>query len=119
MLGLRFELNGITYLNNTVVDVNDIGIDTAALLCITDNTACCSTNRKGEFYYPNGSAVPIDAAGSDFYRNRGDQVIRLHGRNSNARTPLGKYRCELPDSSGLNQTIYINIYSISGKFRDI
>ncbi len=93
-----------------MVDVNDIGIDTAALLCITDNTACCNTIiRKGEFYYPNGSTVMNNATGQNFYRNRGDQLIRLHRRNSAVMTPLGQYSCQIPDASGVDQTLFINI----------
>ena len=91
------------------MELDNIGINEAALLCITDNTGCCNNIiRKGEFFYPNGSTVSTNGAGNDFYRNRGDQLIRLHRRN-NGQAPSGQYKCEIPDASGVDQNIYINI----------
>ena len=71
---------------------------------------CCGTlpNRFGQFYYPNGVQVPVSNAGQGFYRNRGNQVIRLN-RREGATSPTGKYRCEIPDASGEMQNIYITL----------
>jgi hypothetical protein len=107
---LHFALGGTAYLNNSVVLVGDIGEGDDALLCFTDNQDCC-TNRRGEFYFPDGSRVPTSLAGQDFYRNRGSQFIRLNRRNG-AVSPVGTYRCELPDANGMISVILIRI----GKF---
>ena len=52
----------------------------SALRCYTNKQGCCGAfgMRYGEFYYPNGTAVPIEGAKYDMYRNRGDQFIRLN-----------------------------------------
>ena len=61
--------------------------------------------RFGQWYYPDGSMVPINAAGEDFYRGRGDnQAIHLNRRN-NAQSPTGSFCCELPDNSGVIHTL--------------
>ena len=105
---LHFELGGTTYLNNTVVLVDDIGEEGNALLCVTSKQDCCTTDRRGEFYYPNGVLVPTNGRGQDFYRNRGDGFIRLNRRNG-ATSPTGRYRCEIPDAAGNLQNIVIEV----------
>ena len=105
---LKFTLRGETYLNNSVVSRRLIGEGNAALLCVTDNVNCCSASSGGEFYYPNGNKVKVRAAGDSLYRNRRAQVIRLNRRNFGATSPLGRYRCEIPDSRGVMRNLYIN-----------
>ena len=103
--------------NNSHVDIQyDIGEgDEAALLCITDLVKCCysaDTPREvgglGQWFYPNGSAVPIEGAGYDLYRNRGRSVVRLN-RRRNGTSPTGLYCCEVPDSTFTTQRICANI----------
>ena len=92
----------------------DIGIDEAALQCTTDSTTCCSNDlpevRGGEFYFPDeGGLVPIRIASFSlgYYRTRDSQLIRLN-RWLNG-TTTGKFRCEIPESSGRNISLFINI----------
>ena len=86
------------------------------LLCVTpDNVTCCSTAETGgaplgNWYFPNGTEVPPDSTGWDFYRTRGPGVVRLHRRTGGV---SGIYRCKIPDQSGVNQTIYVGLYAIS------
>ena len=111
---LHFMLNGqrIAYNSEATVNIRDIGTGENALLCVTDRTSCCSgSGRTGEWYYPNGRRVNIQGAGEDFYRNRGDRVLRLN-RARNVIVPTGHYRCEVPDATGTTQNIFI---SITGK----
>ena len=93
-----------------MVSILNIGEGDDALLCKTDKQDCCGTqpNRFGEFYYPHGVRVPINSAGQGFYRNRGEQLIRLNRRDDTS-SPTGRYYCELPDADGVNQKIYITI----------
>ena len=104
-------LQGRTYLNNSVVAINDIGEGDNALLCMTDKPGCCKPpygpQYEGEFYYPNNSAIGFSSTNS-LYRNRGPQVVRLNRRNNDL-SPTGVYRCEIPDSNGRNWSIYIKI----------
>ena len=96
--------------------ITDIGEgDTAALLCVTDRDGCCGApSPVGEFYYPDGSMVNIRASGDSLYRNRGNGFIRLNRRN-NVLSPLGRYRCAIPDSNGVMQNIYVNIGELNIK----
>lgn len=108
--GLRFSIGNRTYPNNSVVSILDIGENNDALFCKTDNSLCCSVvpYRRGEFYYPSGERVLTLGSGDDIYRNRGNQEIRLN-RREGVTSPTGRYRCELPDASGMIQSIFINI----------
>ena len=96
------------------MDVDDIGEgNTAALLCHTNKTNCCTNEmgqtRAGEWYFPNGTSVGVEGASQDeFYRNRGTQVVRLNHRQGTP-TERGRFRCEVPDSNNVMQTVYVNI----------
>ena len=107
-LSVGFELNGIFYPSGSEVSLSSIGEDDNALLCVTDGACCTNPNRAGEFYYPNGDKVRIGGDGDDLYRNRGTGMIRLNRRNG-ATSPTGTYTCEIPDSNGELQTIFITL----------
>ena len=105
---MTFEYAGQRYPNNSVFLMSDIGENDMALTCVTDRVQCCQTDRAGEWLYPNNTQVPLSGAGMNFYRDRGSQVVRLHRRN-NALSPTGRYRCTIPDASGVMQTLVANI----------
>ena len=109
-IDIYFELGGQTFGNNSIVSLTQVGEGKDALLCKTDLISCCATvpNRFGEFYYPNGLIVPINNSGHGFYRNRGDQEIRLN-RRQGITSPSGKFRCEIPTASGEIQNIFITL----------
>ena len=66
----------------------------------------------GEWYFPNnGSAVGTMRENGSIYRNRGPSVVRLN-RRSNAMMTDGVFRCEIPDASDTNQSIYVGVYSL-------
>ena len=106
-----FSLNGTTYPNGSTVLRDDIGEGDNALLCTTDKGDCCNDiiSRAGEFYFPNGSQVPIqgDIGSSGYYRNRGVQLIRLNRQSNGVLT--GQFRCKIPSSVQDNSVFYINI----------
>ena len=88
----------------------DIGEGAAALLCTTNSTTCCTIStgmRIGAFYFPNGAYVPIPAGRLPYYSIRGTSMISLHRRYTTAQT--GKFRCEIPDASGILVNLFINI----------
>ena len=94
------------------MDVDDIGVNENALLCHTDKRDCCGEppNRDGEWYFPNGTKVGIQGISQDeFYRNRGTQVVRLNHQQGISQTERGLFRCEVPDSKNVTQTVYVNI----------
>ena len=110
LIDVYFENNGKVYTNNSVISISDVGEGEQALLCWTNWVECCGfpPNRQGEFYYPNGIQVPISKRLHGFYRNRGEQVIRLN-RREGVNSPSGKYRCEIPDADGVMHNIYITL----------
>ena len=108
-------LRNTTYQNNSIVTLEDIGEGRDALLCISNQTACCNNHYTGEmgpalgnWFFPNGTRVPSVGNQWDFYRNRGHMVVRLHRRRGGVE---GIYSCEIPDTMNVIQTIYIGVYS--------
>ena len=103
--------------------LENIGEDDDALLCKTNQIACCRTpytggneSTFGNWFFPNGTKVPSDIANAtsgeewDFYTDRGQMVVRMNRRRGGVE---GIYRCEIPDTMNVTQTIYIGVYSIS------
>ena len=112
-----FSLRDTTYQNNSNVTLEDIGEDDTALFCITNFTACCKPPYTGEngsaignWVFPNGTRVPSSGTNGDIYRTRGQMVVYLNRRRSGV---AGIYRCEIPDSINVTQTLYIGVYTTS------
>ena len=116
--GVSFWLRGTTYLNNSLVTLEDIGEGDDALRCVTDLTACCRppyTSEMGpvflgHLFFPNGSRLPSSGAQWDFHRTRGQSAILLHRRRGGVN---GIYICVVPNAMNVTQTIYIGVYSAS------
>ena len=115
-VAITLSLGNMTLANNSLVVITDIGDNAqggSPLVCTTTFRPCCgsASNRHGEWYYPNGSMVPNNAAGEDFYRGRSDDgVVRLSRRN-NTMSPLGTYYCEIPLTSPTD----LQILTVTGK----
>ena len=114
---VRFSLNGTVYQNNSVVTLEDIGENDDALLCRTDLPNCCRPHHTGEvgsvighWFFPNGTQVPSSGKQWDFHRTRGWSVVRLNRRRGGED---GIYRCEIPDTANVTQSIYIGVYTAS------
>ena len=97
--------------------------DSAALLCMTDRTACCRPpytdsgdlgNAIGNWFFPNETRVPsatINYTSNlqlDFYRTRGQMVVLLHRRRGGV---TGHYRCEIPNKMNVTQNFYVRVYT--------
>ena len=110
--GITATQNNVQYTNNSVVTITDIGTDSAALICTTSGTGCCTSGRGDEWYFPNGSAV--QRSGTTYFRSRTvtngpGGTVRLN-RNPGA-TTTGVFRCEILDASGDLQSLYVGIYT--------
>ena len=120
-------LNGTVYHNNSIVMLENIGEDDDALLCITNQTACCKPpytgdtgdmgDALGNWYFPNGttvlSATVIDTSSEmlDFYKSGGQRVVRMNRRRGRVD---GIYCCVVPDAENVSSTILcIGVYSAS------
>ena len=107
-----FTLRNTTYQNNSIVILEDIGEGDDALLCKTNQIACCrpqNTSFRVNWFFPTGTRVPSHNVWN-IYRTRGQMVVRLHRREGGVE---GMYRCEIPDAMNVTQTIYIGVYSVN------
>ena len=110
---VRFSLQGTTYQNNSLVTVEDIGEGDDALLCKTSLVACCEP-FLGNWFFPNGTRLPSEIVNVtsglqwEFYRDRGWTVVRMHRRRGGV---TGIYHCEIPDTVGIIQSLYIGVYT--------
>ena len=104
-----FSLNGTTYQNNSCVALEDIGEGDDALLCVTNQTACCKYSALGNWFLPSGARVLAKHIWSDFFRSRDQMVVRLNRRRGGEE---GIYRCKIPDSTNVIQTLYIGVYIV-------
>ena len=87
MTGLGFVLNGVSYPNGSTVLRTDIGEGAAALQCTTDKVTCCTgqigETRAGQFYFPDGSQMPVMGdTTSPYYRLRHSMYISLNCRSN-------------------------------------
>jgi hypothetical protein len=91
--------------------MDEIGVEAMSLLCFTNKLDCCgeASLRSGEWYFPNGSRVPVQKDGA-IYRDGGASVVRLNWRN-HSDSPIGVFRCQIPDNNMVKlQDIYIGVY---------
>ena len=107
-----FNLKGVPYSNGSTVLRAHIGVNDEALQCTTDKITCCTNVndeiRDGNFFFPDGTQVPtLGGVVNGYYRNRQSQHIRLHRQPSGILT--GQFRCNIPDATGTNMDLFINI----------
>ena len=111
---MRFSLNGTVYQNNSRVVLGHICGGVNTLFCTTNLASCCTSNFTesdlGPWIFPNGTTIPHADNGGDFYQSRGWMRVGLNIRRSGVE---GIYRCEIPDSMNVTQTIYIGVYRAS------
>ena len=114
--GVVVVLNGAIIPNHGFVLLDNIGEFPNSLLCLTNNRACCARDQSpgryilGDWYYPNGTGVVNSGVQWDFYRNRGQSVVRLNRRRGGVD---GIHRCVIPDAEGVDQTMFIGVYTAS------
>ena len=103
-----FSLNNTTYHNNSIVFLEEIGERDNALLCMSNLTTCYNQTCKRNWFFPNETRVLSRVEKWDFYRTRGQMVVRLNRRRGGEE---GIYRCEISDSIKVTHTIYIGVYT--------
>ena len=117
--GIGLTLNNVSYTNNSVVNITDIGTGSNALHCTTTFRPCCFSGPPPgtHWYFPNGSRV--DRFNTlPYYRSRIDEhmspepgTVLLHRNPEGATT--GVFHCEIrdDDANGTFQSIYVGIYT--------
>jgi len=110
--GVGLNLNGIISINNnSIVTNSDIGTGYAALACTTTYASCCTGfgNPETQWYFPNGSRVPNNPA-LPYQRTRGQNLGRVILHRNSESTTTGIFHCDIPDASGVTQSLYVGIY---------
>ena len=108
----RFEFRGDVLVNNSYILRPNIGEGhNDSMHCVTDNSDCCS-NGEGNWYDETGGEVHQGPDGDSdrVYITRGDGVVYLNHRRGGS---SGMWRCDIPDSNGALQSIYIYIGTLT------
>ena len=98
--------------NNSFIFYSDIhDRENSALQCVTDNVNCCNNATVGGWRDERGEPVYERADGTTcLYVTRGDGVISLHRKiGCTSDHTSGLWRCDIPDSSGEMQSLYVYI----------
>ena len=112
-------LGNVSYSNNSVVNLNDTGLNDNALFCYTNLSTCCrgddnpNGGSQGSWMFPEGNAVGrlSLANNNEFSRNRSERAVVLH-RGMSASRSTGIFTCVIPDSNNVRQQVYFGIYNI-------
>ena len=103
----QFEIGDRVLTNNSYIDRGGIGVGEASLKCVTDYSDCCAGagSDVGNWFDRNGNEVHqgVDGA-TDLYVTRGGGVVYFNRITGGA---PGMWRCDIPDSDGMIQSIYI------------
>ena len=103
----HFRIKGNVLVNNSYILRPRIGEGhNDSLHCVTDNSDCCS-NGEGNWYDESKREVHQgpDGPSDRLYVTRGDEVVYLNRRERGGDS--GMWRCDIPDSNGAQQSIYI------------
>ena len=114
----KFEHQRRSLSNNSFIYHRDIDDGDQTLRCVTDNVNCCNDYNVGGWTDERGRPVYEGEDGTScLYVTRGDGVISLHRKRGCSDHTSGLWRCDIPDSSGKMQSLYIYIsdYSAYGK----
>ena len=97
--------------NNSFIYYARISVGEGSLKCVTDSVNCCSDSDVGNWRDERGGAVQQGAdEATCLYVTRGQGEVSLNHNNSDCIPETsGLWRCDVPDSSGENQSIYIYI----------
>ena len=107
----RFEHPSVHVRNNSYIYYEKIN-EEVSLKCVTNMSInCCHDTNVANWRDERGELVQEGADdGTCLYVTRGDGVISLNRRNSDCIPPTsGLWRCDIPDSSGEIQSLYIYI----------
>ena len=106
--GIGLTLNGVSYTNNSIVNITEIENGSAALKCTTTLPWCCFSGT-GSWWFPNRREVMRDEE-LPYYRTRARNpgTLLLHRSTG---TTTGIFRCDIPDAMGEIRSLYVGIYN--------
>ena len=108
-----------SYVNLSLVGRPDIG-GGEGVQCVTDLSTCCTGRagaHRGDWYFPDGTRLPLFGDGYSIYENRSAQRVDLRRRN-NPTSPVGIYRCDISTNAVhgdyyVRDTVYVGLYTAS------
>ena len=103
-------------LNHTYLNLSQVGNTTSrSVSCWTNYLSCCMVfhREQGGWYLPSGLIFWGSISTPDIYVEHGYQEVRLIRKN-NANRPSGIYRCDIPTSTSVMQSLYLGLYYDSG-----
>ena len=120
----------VSFMNENLADHSYVDITTVGsyvphgvtVLCHTDLSMCCSNTEglhRGDWYFPNGIALPFWRPSLPISEGRGAQLVAIH--RTTATVPTGIYRCDIPTVLVHNdtdifvrETVYVGLYGADG-----
>jgi len=106
----------VSYTNNSIVNITEIGTGNAALFCTTTLPQCCLSGHGGGWFLPNGTEV-MTSEKLQYYRNRTQNpgTLLLHHKPEGNTT--GIFRCDIPGADDVTQSLFVGIYtSTTGEY---
>ena len=106
----RFEHGSGILTNNSYIYYANISDGDRALKCVTDSDNCCTDSDVGNWIDERGRAVHQGADETTcLYVTRGHGEISLNRNSGCILDTSGLWRCDVPDSGEVMQSIYIYI----------
>ena len=98
--------------------LDEIGVGSAALFCLTNKTDCCRSSDTpegvrgiGHWVLPDESTVPgfTDMSKNRYYRTRDPSAVKLNRPEREQTT--GLFRCRISDASNTTRELTVGVYS--------
>ena len=106
----EFEFINLPLSNNSFIWYPDIGHGDNSLKCVTDNEMCCSGSEVAGWRDERERPFHEGVNGTScLYVTTGDGVISLNRKLGCSDHTPGLWKCDIPDSSGEIQSLYIYI----------
>ena len=102
------EHNGEILENNSYIHYNDISTGSLALKCTTTNLNCCDNPHSANWKNETGRIIS-EKWDNCLYVTRDVQSIFLNHKVNCIPSTSGLRRCDIPDSSGNNHSLYVYI----------
>ena len=96
--------------NNTYIPFAYIFDGEKALKCVTDSVNCCNVSDVGNWIDARGRVVHQgEDEATCLYVTRGQEVVSLNRKSNCTPDTSGLWRCDIPDSREVMQSLYIYI----------
>ena len=111
---VSFGLTGQALADHSYVDISTVGSadEYNSVVCHTDLSTCCSNAHHGDWYFPNGTALPFWRPSLPISEARGPHRVFI--RRTTATGPTGIYRCDSDTDIFVRETVYVGLYGTDG-----